>query len=71
MSDTEVDDNDPDVLRVEKALVDLAEFFDAVHIIATNYDGDKTETTLISRGKGNWQARYGSIRDQCSKWKNP
>lgn len=56
--------DDPGSQRIDAAIEDLGEHFDTVHIIATRKDGD---TYLISRGTGNWWARYGSIRDSMLK----
>lgn len=54
-----------DLNRVQKALDDLGEFFDSVHIFCTRHEpGSEGGTVHVSRGCGNWYARFG----QASEW---
>ena len=46
---------------IQKAAEHLGEFFDAVVIIATRYDGDATLTT--SRSVGNYHSRVNMARE--------
>ena len=49
-----------DVNRVNKALEELGEHFDSVHIFATRHEsGESGGTININKGVGNWFARYG------------
>jgi hypothetical protein len=55
---------DTDVKRVQDAIDTLGEWFDTVQIHVTRNTGEKDGNTLsISRGTGNWFARYGQIHD--------
>lgn len=67
MPETDIPEDDPDVLRVEKSARELMEHFDSIQIIATRYEPDEKETVTISRGIGNWSARYGSVRESMVK----
>lgn len=66
MSEEILPESDPGVQRINSALETLLEHFDSVQIIATRYDGDGC-TDAISRGRGNWSARYGSMRESVLK----
>ena len=61
--------NDQDFERVKKAATDLAEHFDSVQIIVTRHGTEESNenTTVVSSGKGNWFARYGSVREWLTK----
>jgi hypothetical protein len=56
------DTPDPDVVMIEKAIETLGEHFDTVQIFCTRSEGQAEGTTFVTRGTGNWFARYGSIR---------
>lgn len=47
---------------VDAHVVQLAEHFDAVRIICVGKTGDDM-WGAYSRGRGNWFAQYGSVRD--------
>lgn len=49
---------------VDKALRDVMVHVDSAQLFVTvhNEDGDDTETVCVSRGRGNWYARYGHVR---------
>jgi hypothetical protein len=66
MSDSELPEDDPGVKRLIDAIEALSEHFDSVHIVATVNDGGGN-TDVISRGRGNWSARYGSLRETVLK----
>lgn len=69
MSDEIFPDSDPGVVAVEAALQSLGEHWESAHIICTrkehNQSGGFTDT--ISRGNGNWSARYGSLKETVIK----
>lgn len=67
MSDEPLPESDPDVQRVTEAVHNLMEHFDSVQIIVTRYDCDSKDTASISRGVGNWSARYGSMVEAVYK----
>lgn len=48
---------------VQKHLDEMMEYFDSIQIIAVRYDCESEETHRLSKGKGNWYSRYGSVRD--------
>jgi hypothetical protein len=51
-----------DVALVEKCLQHLGEHFDSVQIFATRDEPAEREGTIkISKGVGNWYARYGQV----------
>jgi Uri superfamily endonuclease len=51
--------------KVDRALADLAEHFDAVHIFGTYSDKDKS--SRFDKGRGNFYTRYGMIKDWCNR----
>lgn len=55
--------NDEDIARVEKALDSLADFFETVHIFVTRHSSDNEGTVGVTRGSGNWYARYGQVKE--------
>lgn len=58
------DQEDADMAEVDKALNVLGEHFDSVQILCTRYKGgDDGGTVNISRGTGNWFARYGQMKE--------
>jgi hypothetical protein len=77
MSENVLPESDPRVQLVEKSLRDLSEFFDSVHIVCTrkDHDNDGSFTDTISRGLGNAEARYGSLKatvirlEEQMRWK--
>lgn len=55
--------SDEDMKRVNEALNVLGEHFDSVHIFATRHESGQFGGTIrISRGTGNFFARYGQIK---------
>lgn len=67
MSD-ELPETDAGVMLITSSLESLREFFDSVHIVCTRYDNDgEGFTDVISRGAGNWNARYGSLKETVIK----
>lgn len=55
---------DEDVQRLENALKTLTEYYDAVHIFANRAVGEEDGNTIfVSRGRGNWFARYGQVKE--------
>lgn len=69
MSEETISEDDPGVQAVEAALKTLSEFFDSVHIVATVkcHDDSGGFTEKISRGNGNFSARFGSLREAVIK----
>lgn len=61
-----MDERDQDFERIKKAVEDLSEFFDSVHIFCTRHDSDDEGTVGWQYGSGNWHARMGQIRDWIS-----
>lgn len=63
------DRNDPsseykDISLVKKALEQLGEHFDSVQIFCTRYEPEIEDGTIqVSKGIGNWFARYGSVKE--------
>jgi hypothetical protein len=56
-----------DLKRVNEALNVLGEHFDSVHVFATRHEsGELNGTIRISRGTGNYFARYGQIKSWVS-----
>jgi phosphoserine phosphatase len=41
----------------------LRQHCDAVQVLAVKYDADEDQTYTVSDGAGNWQARYGAMRE--------
>ena len=58
---------DPNVKRVQDALDQLGEHFDTVMIFVTLHSGNDVGTIAISRGSGNWYARYGQVQEWIVK----
>ena len=53
---------DEDLKRVNEALSALGEHFDSVQIFVNRHEsGELGGTVNISKGTGNWFARYGQI----------
>lgn len=69
MSDDSISEDDPVVLKLDECLKVLEPLFDSVHITATRkcQDGRGTFTDTISRGNGNAEARYGSLKTTVIK----
>lgn len=68
------DQPDPDIQLIDATLRKLAEHFDTVTIFVTRQEDDPVEkaemsTMSISRGCGNWWARYGVIENWINKQK--
>lgn len=47
---------------VEKAIKDLSEHFESVHISCTRHEGGDVGTVNINKGCGNWFARVGCLK---------
>lgn len=62
-------ESDPGVVAVENALKALALHWGSVHICCTRYKNDNQGgyTDTISRGTGNTEARYGSLKQTVIK----
>lgn len=69
MSEETISEDDPGVQAVEAALRTLGEHFDSAHIVCSRKDHDKNGgvTDIISRGSGNYCARYGSLKETVIK----
>lgn len=69
MSGEPFPESDAGVQAVEDALQKLGEFWESAHIVCTRKDGDGSSsfTDTISRGNGNWSARYGSLKETVIK----
>lgn len=52
---------EPDISRVETAMNSLSEHFDTVQIFATRHEAEGT--VHVSRGCGNWFARFGHVSE--------
>lgn len=65
------DDNEnEDMKRVTEALESLSEFFDSVQIFCTRYEpAIEDGTVTVTKGIGNWFARYGQVRNWITKCK--
>lgn len=50
---------------IEETVDNLSQHFDTVHVLATRYEG--SDTLNISKGSGNWYARYGQMREWLLK----
>ena len=59
------DKPDPDAVLLDKVLHDLMEHFDCVQIFIQQYNGDTGKTRTMSKGRGNWLARYGQVQLWC------
>lgn len=58
---------DEDLASVQKAIDELSEHFDSVHIFCTRYEGPDIGTVQVNRGTGNWYARSGQIQEWLIK----
>jgi hypothetical protein len=55
-------EKDPDFERLDAIAADLGEHYDTVQIFVTRYNSESDKTTMrVSRGTGNWFARFGQI----------
>lgn len=64
MKDTE----DQDMERVQNAINQLSEHFDAVQIFASRHEAEIEDGTIsLNLGSGNWFARYGQVRNWIIK----
>lgn len=52
--------------RIKILAKELGEHYDAVEILVSLHDGENGTRTL-SRGAGNWHARYGLVKEYCLK----
>lgn len=52
-----------DMERVNKLVAELSEHFDTVHVFCTRHESDDIGTVRLSRGSGNWFARFGQIQE--------
>jgi hypothetical protein len=54
----------PDITAVDRCIEILGEHFDSVQIFATRHESTTLDGTLsITKGTGNYFARYGQIRE--------
>ena len=59
-----------DKQMVEKAIQELSEHFDSVHVFASRHEsGEENGTVSIQQGCGNWFARYGQVLEGVTKQK--
>lgn len=56
-----------DTNALDRALAILTEHFEAVTILVTRFDGESGNTVSAWRGRGNWHARYGQVREWVVK----
>ncbi len=56
---------DSDTARLEAAINSLSEHFDTVQIFATRHESEGT--VHVSRGCGNWFARFGHVSEWCTR----
>lgn len=61
---------DEDLELIQKALDTLGEYFDAVQIFATRHEESEGGTIRVSKGVGNYYARYGHIALWMQKQKD-
>ena len=57
--------NDRDAAIISKAVSELSPHFDSIHIFATRHEG--SDTLTISKGHGNWYARFGQIQEWLAR----
>ncbi len=68
MNETELEKINNDLLQKLKNICDeLNPYFDSVQIFTTKHEGNKTGTTEMNWGVGNWFARYGQIKQWVDK----
>lgn len=69
MSEETISEDDPAVVKLEECLDALGPLFDSVHICCTRKGQNDmgTFTDTISRGNGNAEARYGSLKTTVIK----
>lgn len=55
----------PQEIVIDECLNKLAEHYDCVQIFASRHDVDDNEKKTLGsdRGKGNWFARYGQVKE--------
>lgn len=52
-----------DLRRIDDAVKMLTEHFDAIQVFVTRHEsGELGGTVRVSKGVGNWYARYGQIK---------
>ena len=64
MSDAK-EPEDEEMKIVSKAVQELSEHFDSVHVFVTRYQDNDTGTFGIQKGAGNFFARVGQIKEWC------
>jgi hypothetical protein len=50
-----------DIQRIQKALDELGEHFDAVHIFASRHESSEGKTYEWQKGVGNFNTRFGQV----------
>lgn len=58
---------DRDIALISQHVNDLSEFFDTVHIFCARHESNDIGTINANKGAGNWNARYGQIREWILK----
>ena len=61
------DERDEDTIAVDKALNFLASHFDCVTIFVNRFNAESGNTISAWRGRGNWHARHGQVREWVIK----
>lgn len=64
----EKNEENADFQRIKKAVEDLGEYYESVHIFVTRHDsGGAGGTINLNMGCGNWFARYGQVTEWILK----
>ena len=53
--------------RLQKAIDQLAEHYDTVHVFATRYNPHEGTTMTVNKGCGNYYARMGQVQEWMVK----
>lgn len=63
------DEEDQDIVRLQRAVESLGEHFDTVQIFVTRYEPDESGggTINVNWGSGNWFARKGQVDNWIMK----
>jgi hypothetical protein len=59
-----------DIARIKEACAKLGEHFDTVQIFCTREGETRSATVHLSRGVGNWFARYGQLKHYLREIEN-
>jgi hypothetical protein len=58
---------DDDLAAIDAAIDTLSGWFDNITIFANRHDFKEGNTTSVWRGRGNWHARHGQVREWLLK----